>query len=248
MKVHKIYTESSLRNYNYFIEKSASEVIVVDPLIPVQINDWLMSHGKKLTDIIITHNHPDHVAGLAALKQEHRCRVYAHHQFSGRQELITHFIDEGTTLTLEVGQLEFLYTPGHTNDHICLLLRDENRQESVITMDTIFNAGVGNCKNGGDPKVLFQTIEKLLGILQDDVVLYPGHDYILNNLKFTLSVEPGNELVKTLVDNFKNSFDTTIGQEKKINAFFRLDETELLGLGKNREERFIQLRRLRDNW
>ena len=46
MKVHKIYTESSLRNYNYFIEKSASEVIVVDPLIPVQINDWLMSHGE----------------------------------------------------------------------------------------------------------------------------------------------------------------------------------------------------------
>ncbi|EQC46687.1 MBL fold metallo-hydrolase [Bacteriovorax sp. Seq25_V] len=252
MKVHKIYTESPLRNYNYFIEETSQNVIVVDPLIPAQVDAWLLQNGKKLSGIIITHNHPDHVAGFEKLMNEHGCKVYAHSEFWGNRDLVTNFIEDGDSLKLEVGQLDFIYTPGHTKDHICLLLQKNGVQESVITMDTIFNAGVGNCKNGGDPKTLFQSIEKLLNILQDDVVLYPGHDYILNNLKFTLSIEPENEVAKNLVENFQGQFDTTIGQEKNINVFFRLDEKNIVDRftrsAATREERFIELRKLRDTW
>ena len=56
----------------------------------------------------------------------------------------------------------------------------------------MFNAGAGNCHNGGHPDELFDTFEKQLEKLGDDTLLYPGHDYLINNLEFTLDREPDN--------------------------------------------------------
>ena len=62
----------------------------------------------------------------------------------------------------------------------------------MFSGDTLFNAGAGNCHNGGHPAELFETFEKQLNALGDNTLIYPGHDYLLNNLAFTLDREPDN--------------------------------------------------------
>src|SRR3546814_6653314 len=80
-------------------------------------------------------------------------------------------------------ELESLDTPGHTMSHVCLLSRGD--QPALFCGDTLFNAGAGNCHNGGHPSELYQTFAGQLAKLPDDTLIYPGHDYIGNNLRFT---------------------------------------------------------------
>ena len=79
--------------------------------------------------------------------------------------------------------------------HICLLSRTD--QPALFSGDTLFNAGAGNCHNGGHPEELFETFETQLETLGDNTRIYPGHDYLLNNLGFTLDREPDNEKARS---------------------------------------------------
>jgi hypothetical protein len=72
--------------------------------------------------------------------------------------------------------------------HVRLLLRD-----------TPFNACAGNCHNGGHPTEL-KTFSERLAKLPPPTLIYPGHDYIENNLRFTLSREPDNKTAREMLD------------------------------------------------
>ena len=65
---------------------------------------------------------------------------------------------------------------------------------ALFSGDTLFNAGVGNCSGGGDPQVLYSTCSGQLAKLPAATRVYPGHDYLLRNLAFTLHIEPGNKV------------------------------------------------------
>ena len=93
--------------------------------------------------------------------------------------------------------------------------------------------------------------------------IFPGHDYIENNLEFTLDREPDNKSALSLRDEFKNgldaeSFVSDIGLEREINVFFRLNENQVrAGLASSldldvmsldNQKTFIGLRKLRDSW
>jgi hydroxyacylglutathione hydrolase len=110
---------------------------------------------------------------------------------------------------------------------------------------------------------MFQTFDKQFFPLRDSVRVFPGHDYIENNLGFTLDREAGNKAASELKDKFAKglnaeSFVSTIGLEREINVFFRLEQNEVrdgvassLNLNLkdlDDEKTFIGLRRLRDNW
>ena len=87
-------------------------------------------------------------------------------------------------------ELEVLDTPGHTMCHVCL--RSHTDQPALFCGDTLFNAGAGNCHNGGHPAELYKTFSEQLARLPASTLIYPGHDYIENNLRFTLDREPDN--------------------------------------------------------
>ena len=123
--------------------------------------------------------------------------------------------------------------------------------------------GVGRCDFGGEPKILHKTFEDHIFPLADDVRIFPGHDYIENNLEFTLDREANNEAALSLRDKFKNgldaeSFVSDIGLERQINVFFRLNENQVrAGLASSldldvasldNQKTFIGLRKLRDSW
>src|SRR3546814_5294660 len=75
-------------------------------------------------------------------------------------------------------ELEVLDTPGHTMSHVCLLSRSD--QPCLFSGDTLFNAGAGNCHNGGHPQQLYRTFAEQLAKLPETTRIYPGHDYIAN--------------------------------------------------------------------
>ena len=81
-------------------------------------------------------------------------------------------------------ELEAMDTPGHTMCHICL--RAHGDRPALFCGDTLFNAGAGNCHNGGHPAELYATFADQLDKLPENTQIYPGHDYIANNLGFTL--------------------------------------------------------------
>jgi hydroxyacylglutathione hydrolase len=158
-------------------------------------------------------------------------------------------------------ELECLDTPGHTMSHICLLSR--TNPPALFSGDTLFNAGAGNCHNGGHPAALYETFSTCLEQLSDETLLYPGHDYLINNLRYTLDREPDNTAAREMLDKYseQNPNDahiTTLREEREINVFFRLRSPTIVRrlaqafpeIGSDSDERtvFLKLRELRNSW
>ena len=158
-------------------------------------------------------------------------------------------------------ELESLDTPGHTMSHVCLLSRTDT--PSLFCGDTLFNAGAGNCHNGGHPEELYATFAEQLSQLPDHTLIYPGHDYIENNLRFTLDREPDNTEAKRLCDDVQDqdpneALVTTLGLEKRVNTFFRLTSPSVVAALReafpdlpeqpDRKTVFLRLRELRNSW
>ena len=165
---------------------------------------------------------------------------------------------------IEVGrtvELEALDTPGHTMSHVCL--RSHGDRPALFCGDTLFNAGAGNCHNGGHPNELYDTFAGQLAKLPDETLIYPGHDYIANNLQFTLDREPDNEKAAALLDDVRDqdldsALVSTLALEKEINTFFRLHSPSVIArlreafpdLPDAPDPRtvFLKLRELRNSW
>ena len=107
------------------------------------------------------------------------------------------------------------------------LLARRGDQPALFCGDTLFNAGAGNCHNGGHPQQLFQTFVTQLARLPDETRVFPGHEYLARNLEFTLDREPDNDAARSLLDAARQQTPgaipiTTLAEEKRINTFFRL--------------------------
>ena len=241
MRVRQIFTNSPLRNFSYLIE-GKEDVYCIDPHYPRQVLDALKKTGKKLVAIINTHEHFDHHCGNREVVAATDCAVYAHENAKGKIPGVDRFLKKDEIIPMGGDDnLIVLDTPGHTFAHVSLLLQSSRSSSGVFTGDTLFNAGVGNCYNGGDVKILYKTISSYFQSMDDGVLLYPGHEYMENNLSFTLSYEPGNKDARNLLNRCKvknGDFPiNNMGMEKKINVFLRADKNS-----------FIHFRNLRDKW
>ena len=125
------------------------------------------------------------------------------------------------------------------------------------------NAGAGNCHNGGDVGDLYTTFVEQLARLPDTTRVYPGHDYIENNLKFTLAREPDNAAARALLPEVTGHDPaagrvTTLREEKQFNTFLRLTSPSVVAtLRENFPDLpdqpdpktvFAKLRELRNSW
>ncbi len=259
MRVHQYYTGSQLRNFSYIVEGAQGHLFIIDPWDGAESMDKARDLGGLIKGVINTHEHWDHTRGNEEIVKKTSCVVYAHPNGEGKIKEANVFLSEGEKVQVDdETYLEALDTPGHTFAHLCLLLVHRGKPQAVFTGDTLFNAGVGNCHNGGDPEVLFETIENKFLTLADDIVVYPGHEYLGNNLGFTLKNEPENTHAKEWLEKYKSidwvkaPVTTTLKEEKEINCFFRLDSPEikknLPGNPQSRKDVFLTLRELRNSW
>jgi len=263
MIVERIWTGNAYRNFNYLIAcPDTGEALAIDPLDHVKCLAAAKARGWEITQILNTHEHGDHTGGNAAMVAATGAKLIAHHRAGARIPGLNRGVAAGDVI--KVGkrvELECMDTPGHTMCHICL--RSRSDMKALFCGDTLFNAGAGNCHNGGHPEELYATFVGQLTKLPEDTSIYPGHDYIENNLKFTLNREPDNAAAQALLSKVAGhdparSLITTLGEEKQVNTFFRLTSPSLIA--KLRESFsdlpeqpdaktvFIRLRELRNKW
>jgi hydroxyacylglutathione hydrolase len=254
--VHQIYTFSPLRNFSYLIERENSNAVCVDPFDADQMLSFAKSLNLNIDLIINTHEHLDHYCGNAAIVKSTNAKVFAHTNANGKIPGVDQFLSVGDEIEVKDGKLIVMDTPGHTFAHLCLKYIQNNEVKAVFTGDTLFNAGVGNCHNGGDPSVLYKTISEQFHCLDDEVILYPGHDYVENNLEFTIDREPSNtcacEWLKKVKESDSTKMNFSVKEEREFNSFFRLNSEEIVsklnGNVESEKEVFLRLRELRNKW
>lgn len=262
MIVKQIWTNNRFRNFNYLIVcPQTGEALAIDPLDHVQCLAVAKHNGWTITQVLNTHEHADHTGGNNAMIAATGAKLLAHQNAKDTIKGIDIGLDAGDVVTVgKTIELLALDTPGHTMSHVCLLSQTD--EPALFCGDTLFNAGVGNC-HGGHPVALYETFASQLSQLQDNTRIYPGHDYISNNLGFTLDREPDNEAAKALMTKVKDqnpadAMVSTMAIEKQINAFFRLQNPTLIAtlqqefpdIGENPSDKtvFLKLRELRNKW
>ena len=263
MIVERIWTGNAYRNFNYLIAcPQTGEALAIDPLDHEKCLATAKARGWRITQLLNTHEHRDHTGGNAAIVAATGAEVIAHHLAGSRIEGVDRGVKAGDVIKVgKTVELECMDTPGHTMCHICL--RSHTEQPALFSGDTLFNAGAGNCHNGGDPEELYATFAEQLAKLPDNTEVYPGHDYIENNLKFTLSREPDNAAAQALLPRVAghdpaSSVVTTLREEKQFNTFFRLGSASLITrlresfpeLPEQPDPKtvFVKLRALRNQW
>jgi len=263
MLVEQIWTANNFRNFNYLIAcPESGEALAIDPLDSEKCLSAAKRWGWEITQILNTHHHHDHIGGNEAMVNATGAKVLAHTNASDQIPGMNVGLKAGDIVKVgKTIELEALDTPGHTMSHICLLSQTE--VPALFAGDTMFNAGAGNCKGGGHPDALFTTFSSQLSRLPDHTLIYPGHDYIVNNLHFTLDREPDNVKAKQLLlelekYNPEKPMVTSLGLEKEINTFFRLNNESIIAqlrknfsdLPEELDEKtvFIKLRELRNDW
>jgi hydroxyacylglutathione hydrolase len=261
--VKQIWTANAYRNFNYLIACSETgEAIAIDPLDSAQCLQVAREAGWEITQILNTHEHHDHTGGNQAVVDQTGAKVLAHARAKGKIPGLSRGLVAGDIVRVgKTVELEALDTPGHTMCHICL--RAHGQQSAIFTGDTLFNAGAGNCHNGGDPQSLYNTFAEQLEKLPPETRVYPGHDYVENNLRFTLDREPDNEKAADLLDQLTgqdpaNAHVSTIAEEREVNTFFRLRSPSVIAqlrerfpdLPEHPDPRtvFVKLRELRNSW
>ncbi|HYL71740.1 MAG TPA: hydroxyacylglutathione hydrolase [Candidatus Dormibacteraeota bacterium] len=263
MLTERIWSGNSLRNFHYLIAcPETGEALAVAPLewrlclAAAKRRDW------HITQIVNTHEHQDHTGGNAALKAATHASVAAHAGAAARIGGVDRGLAKGDVIRVGRSvELECLDTPGHTMTHVCLLAHGD--APALFCGDTLFNAGAGNCYNGGSPEQLYDTFVTQLARLPEGTRVYPGHEYLARNLEFTLDREPDNPDAQRLLAAARGhdpaaAAVTTLAEEKRINTFFRLQSPAIIArlraafpdLPEHPDARtvFVRLRELRNRW
>jgi hydroxyacylglutathione hydrolase len=262
MLVYRRYMNNALRNFNYLLAcEHSRQAIALDPLDGDAMVALAQQHDLTIKLIINTHEHHDHIEGNPAVQAATGAPVWAHE--NARIPNQAHGIKAGDWIELGTMRLQALHTPGHTPVHLCLLAPASEYDEVPLLFsgDTLFNACAGNCKNGGNVDDMYDSFVSQLMPLPDETLLYPGHDYMKNNLGFALDREPGNTMAAYWQDQVAVLGEDdmpvmTLGQEREYNPFLRLHadamrqrlREQFPALGDNDRDVFKALRRLRDQW
>ena len=263
MIVEQIWTGNAYRNFNYLIAcPETGDALAIDPLDFNKCLAVAKNKGWTISQVLNTHEHADHTGGNRGIVKATGAKIIAHKNAKDRIANVDRGVGAGDIIKVgNTVELECLDTPGHTMCHICLLSHTD--QPGLFSGDTLFNAGAGNCHNGGHPAELFDTFDTQLEALGDDTLVYPGHDYLLNNLAFTLDREPDNAVARQMIRDYQDqdpadALVTSMAQEREINAFFRLQSPTIVArlaeefpeLGDNPDARdvFLKLRELRNSW
>jgi hydroxyacylglutathione hydrolase len=189
----------------------------------------LAETGWRLTDILVTHRHADHVQAIGPLKRGTGCRVVAPHKARDQVPLADALVREGDTV--HVGELaaHVWETPGHCADHVSYWFSAER---ALFAGDTLFTLGCGRVLEGSYAD-LWHSLERLAA-LPDDVNVYSGHDYVLSNARFALAADPANEALKSRAAAAEAAkaqgrflIPSRLGAEKATNPFLRAGEPAL---------------------
>ncbi len=204
-------------------EPSTGETFCVDAPDARPILSALAERGWKLTHLLITHHHKDHIQGLDQLKTQFGCKVYGPEAESDKIVGLDETLKEGDHFDFAGHPVTVFETPGHTLGHICYHLPED---KLLFAGDTLFVGGCGRIFEG-TPAQMWNSLSKLAA-LPGDTNIYCGHEYTLSNVEFAMKIEPNNIDLQTRLHevrekraNNQPTVPSTIGAELKANPFLR---------------------------
>jgi hydroxyacylglutathione hydrolase len=242
-------------NFGVLLHDEASgATAAIDAPEAAAVERALAETGWRLSDILVTHHHNDHTAGIPELKQRYGCRVVAPRAEAGRIPTADEMVGEGDSVTVGGLSARVLETPGHTSGHISYWFAADRL---AFVGDTLFSVGCGRVIEGS-MEMMWNSLVKLRA-LPDETSFYCGHEYTKANVAFALSVDPDNAALKlrareveALRAQGKPTLPSTIGAEKAINPFLRADDSRLaaqVGLaGQTPAEVFAKIRGAKDTF
>jgi hydroxyacylglutathione hydrolase len=222
-------------NYIWCIQEE-TEAVVVDPGEAKGVLNYLEEKQLRLVGILLTHKHEDHTGGVREIVARHpEIPVYGPKE---TEALANRVVAEGDSFNLLDQTFQVSETGGHTNSHISFLMGD-----ALFCGDALFSAGCGRVFTG-DYEAQYETLQKFKR-LDDDINVYPAHEYTEINLRFAYDMQPDNKKISKALEEVRDlrakgqpTLPTTIGREKEMNLFLQVETLE----------DFIELRNARDDF
>ncbi len=219
-------------NYLWVLRRQGNAV-AVDPGDAAPIFRHLDSSGERLTAILITHHHHDHIGGINALKERFDVPVFG----PQRENIagVTTQLIGGETIEVPGLDMHFnvLDVGGHTLGHIAYY-----RPKVLFCGDALFVLGCGRLFEG-TPAQMAKSLGRIAALPRDTMV-YCAHEYTHYNLPFALGVEPGNNMLQqraiTLQEAMKINQPTVpmqLGDELDTNPFLRCNVPEVINAARN---------------
>ena len=239
-------------NYSYLLHHDNSLAIVIDPADDEKIINVLESKKLKLECIFITHHHSDHTSGvLGLMKKFPHAQIYSPSELSS---LKINNISNNNKVATPINEFDIFSAPGHTLDHVVLC---DFKNKLLFVGDVLFRLGCGRVFEGTLDQ-MHDSLNKILN-LPDDMKVYCGHEYTLNNLMFLEDIFRENidlEKVKKQILHDLETKNRTIpfvlGDEKKVNPFLNPNCEMSFKFKKNNNfsnlELFRYLREKKDNF
>jgi len=218
-------------NYIWMLQ-DGSNAIVVDPGDAQPVFDALARDKLQLAAILVTHHHPDHTGGVAALHAATGAPVFG----PARERIPEPFTPLSQGDVAEVLGMRFtvIDVPGHTAGHIAYFLAGSQEQAPLLFCgDTLFSGGCGRLFEG-TPAQMLASLDALAA-LPGDTRVCCAHEYTLANLRFAQAVEPGNADLtqytarcESLRAQGQPTLPSQLATERRINPFLRSREATVL--------------------
>jgi len=229
-------------NYAWLLKDTETgATAIVDPAEGAPIIAALEAAGGRLDLILLTHHHGDHIADTDVVRARFPgCKVVGAAADAHRLPKLDQAVREGDTVKLGNATASIIETPGHTRGQINYFFPGG---PILLSGDTLFSIGCGRLIEG-DATEMFSSLSKLAA-LPDDTLVCCGHEYTEANIKFALSVDPGNEALKARATEAhqqraagKPTIPSRMGDEKRANPFLRAKDAAALADVRGKKDRF----------
>ncbi len=228
-------------NYAYLlIDNTNNTACIIDPSEASPIINYLEKNKIKLSFILNTHHHHDHVGGNKKLKEIYGAKVIGYIDDKKRIPEIDIIVKNNQIWKEKNFEAKIVHIPGHTKGHICFYFFNEKK---IFSGDTLFSLGCGKIFEGTYAQ-MFESLN-FFKSLPYDTNIYCGHEYTLKNSEFCLKYDPNNKNLKKKIEKIKEKLNrnlptlpTTIKDEIECNIFLRSENLE----------NFSKLRDLKDNF